>query len=74
MPTEMSQLNGTGFSQNFTVVPGVVTTVTLPPADANIIFLKSFLTEQFMLHQMYLLLFMLPPFIMLGQRPQYACQ
>ncbi len=29
---------GTGFTQNFTVVPGVVTTVTLPPADANIIF------------------------------------
>lgn len=31
-------INGTGFTQNFTVVPGVVTTVTLPPADANIIF------------------------------------
>ncbi|MCB9222767.1 MAG: gliding motility-associated C-terminal domain-containing protein [Crocinitomicaceae bacterium] len=30
------QITGTGFSQNFTVAPGVVTTVTLPSAAANI--------------------------------------
>ena len=30
------EINGTGFTQNFTVAPGVVTTVTLPSGDADI--------------------------------------
>jgi gliding motility-associated-like protein len=30
------EITGTGFSQNFTVTPGVVTTITIPSAAANI--------------------------------------